>query len=263
MTKEVIQELKMESIDPPGDAFRDEIDPEAVRELAESIRSQGLHAPILVRPANGRFEIVFGHRRFLAHRILGEAKIRCMVREMTDDQVFEARAVENDQREDLNPMERARVYKRLRDKFGLTNRDIGRRVGRSPGVVDKYFKLLEVPDEFQDGISKKKISMDVALVLVKIEDPEFRRFYFQAAIGNGITHNVAETWLNDWRKTRTGTAYEGGGGGQGEGPAQETLPIFGTCCCCLGPVDVNKMKYIPVCGDCEPQVRGALKPGKT
>jgi ParB/RepB/Spo0J family partition protein len=262
MSEEVIRELEIESVDPPGVAFRDEIDPETVRELAESIRSQGLHSPILVRPVNGRFEIVFGHRRFLAHRILGETKIKSMVREMTDDQVFEARAVENDQREDLNPMERSRVYKRLRDKFGLSNREIGRRMGRSPGAVDKYFKLLEVPEEFHEAIAKKKVTMDVALVLVQIDDDEFRRFYFRAAVGNGITHSVADMWLNDWRKTRTGTAYEGGGGVLGEGGIQETLPIFGTCCCCTGPVDVTKIRYIPVCGACEPQIRGALKPDK-
>lgn len=133
MPDEVIHELEIEKIDPPADAFRDLIDPDGVRELAESIRSQGLHSPILVRPVDSRYEIVFGHRRYLAHRLIGEVKIKSIVRVMTDDQVFEARAIENDQREDLNPMERARVYRRLREKFGMSNRQIAQRMGRSPG----------------------------------------------------------------------------------------------------------------------------------
>lgn len=262
MAKEVIHELDIEKIDPPGDVFRDMIDPEMVRELAESIRSQGLHSPILVRPANGRFEIVFGHRRYLAHRLIGEVKIKSIVREMTDDQVFEARAVENDQREDLNPMERARVYKRLRDKFGLSNRQIAQRMGRSPGVVDKYFRLLEIPEEFQEEVARKKVSMQVALCLIQIEDEEFKKFYFTSAVENGITLEVAESWVNDWRKSRAGTAYIDAGGVGGEGPVQAALPIFQTCLCCLGPVEVAKVRYIPVCPGCESQIKGALKDNK-
>lgn len=262
LTEEMIHELDIEKVDPPGDAFRDMIDPESVRELAESIRSQGLHSPILVRPVDSRFEIVFGHRRFLAHRLIGEVKIKSIVREMTDDQVFEARAVENDQREDLNPMERARVYKRLRDKFKLSNRQIAQRMGRSPGVVDKYFKLLEVPEEFQDAVARKKLSMQVALCLNDIDDDEFRKFYFTSAVQNGVTLDVAAMWVNDWRKSRGGNAYASEGGVSGLGPIQESLPMYGTCSCCLGPVEVTRIKYIPVCSDCEGQVRGALKPGK-
>lgn len=260
MPDEVIRSLDIDKVDPPGDAFRDLIDPDAVRELAESIRSQGLHSPILVRPVNGRFEIVFGHRRYLAHRLLGEVKIKSIVREMTDDQVFEARAVENDQREDLNPMERARVYKRLREKFGLSNRQIAQRMGRSPGVVDKYFHLLETPDEFQEAVAKKKVSMQVALCLNQIDDDVFKKFYFTAAVNNGATIEVAEMWLNDWRKSRAGTAYSGEGGSPGGVVTQESLPIFATCVCCVGPVEVTKIKYIPVCPGCESQIRGALKP---
>jgi len=251
--------LDIEKIDPPVEADRDLIDPDKIRELAESIRSQGLHSPILVRPVNGRFEIVFGHRRFLAHRLLGEIKIRSMVKEMTDDQVYETRAVENDQREDLNPIERAKTYKRLREKFSMSNRQIAQKMGRSPGVVDKYFKLLECPEEFQDAIARKKIYMEVALILNQIDDESFKKYYFTAAIENGITKEVAEAWLTDWMKSRSGTAYEGTGGLGPGGAVQESLPIFQTCVCCVGPVEVSKVRYVPVCPGCDKEIRGALK----
>ena len=259
MGEEIVY-LDIEKLDPPKDSDRDIIDPDSVRELAESIRSQGLHSPILVRPANGRYEIVFGHRRFLAHRLLGEVKIRSMVRELTDDQVFETRAVENDQREDLNPIERAKTYRRLKDKFGMSNRQIAQRMGRSPGVVDKYLTLLEIPVEFQEVVARKKISMQVAIILNHIEDPEFKKFYFTSAVENGVTMEVAEMWLNDWRKTKAGTAYSDGGGVGVSGEIQESLPIYQPCVCCLGPVEISKLRMIYVCLECELQVRGALKP---
>ena len=252
--------LDIETVDPPVNPDRDTIDPDRVRELGESIRSQGLLQPILVRPVNGRYEIVVGHRRFLAHRLIGEVKIKSLVREMTDDQVFEARTVENDQREDLNPIERAKSYKRLRERFGYSNRQIAQKVGRSPGVVDKYFHLLEIPEEFQDAVARKKMSMQVAICLNQIEDAEFKLFYFTSAVQNGITIDVAEAWVNDWRKSRAGIAYadEGGVGVACEIP--ECLPIYQPCVCCLGPVEISKLRTIHVCSECEREVRGALKP---
>lgn len=251
--------LDIEKVDPPVDAFRDLIDPESVRELAESIRSQTMHEPVVVRPVDGRFEIVMGHRRYLAHRLLGEVKIKSIVKAMTDEQVFEARAVENDQRVDLNPMERARVYKRFRDKFGSSNRQIAQKMGRSPGVVDKYFKLLEIPEEFQDAVARKKLSMQVALKLNEIEDETFKKFYFTSAVENGITIDVAEMWVNEWRKTKAGTAYSEAGGGGAIGPGEAATPIYATCFGCTGPVEVSKVRYIPVCPGCERAVKGALK----
>lgn len=252
--------MDIEKIDAPVEMDRDLIDPDKIRELAESIRSQGLHSPILVRPANGRYEVVFGHRRLLAHRLIGEIKIRSMVREMTDDQVFEARAVENDQREDLNPIERAKTYKRLREKFQMSNRQIAQKMGRSPGVIDKYIHLLEIPEEFQKAVAKKKIGMNAAITLNKIEDDQFKNFYFQSAVENGVTDEVAEMWVTEWRKSKAGIAYaESGGGGEiGEIPAP--LPVYTTCICCTGPAENTKILYVPVCRICEKEIRGALKP---
>ena len=258
MSEEIVL-MDIEKIDPPAEADRDLIDPDKIRELAESIRSQGLHSPILLRPVNSRYEIVFGHRRFLAHRLIGEVKIRSMIKEMTNDQVFEARAVENDQREDLNPIERAKSYRRLRERFGMSNRQIAQKMGRSFSVIDKYFRLLEVPEEFQDAIAKKRISMQVALILNEIDDEGFRKFYFSAAVENGATMDLAEAWLNDWRKTQAGTAYNEVGGNLPGGVIQECLPIYQTCYCCGGPEDVKTIKYIPLCANCQTEVRGALK----
>ena len=252
--------LDIEKVDPPTIAARDFIDPESVRELAESIRDQGLYEPIIVRPLNGRYEIVMGHRRWLAHRLIAKTTIKSIIREMSDEEVEIARAVENDQREDLNPIEKARGYQRLRDKFGLSQEQIGQKMGRSRETIIRFLKLLKIPEEFQIALAKKKLSIGVALCLNEIDDEISKRYYFAAAIENGVTEEVAKAWVTDYFKTRCGTV-EGSGGGVGVGgQIQESLPIYQTCICCGGPVEVSKVHYVPVCPPCEVEIRGALKP---
>jgi len=261
MTDQIVL-LDIEGVDPPSDAARDIIDPDKVRELAESIRSQGLLQPILVRNYNGRFEVVAGHRRYLAHRLLGEIKIKSIIKELSDEDTLLIRAVENDQREDLNPIEKAKVYFRLKEKFGWSAETIARKMGRDNLTIRTYLKLLEIPQEFQKEVAKKRLPMSVALCLNEIEDEEFKKFYFTAAVENGVTLEVARMWVDDWRKTKGGIFYEDGRGRGDLSPSQDPLPIYQTCTCCVGPVEVSKVKYIPVCHDCEKEIRGALKPSK-
>jgi len=251
--------LDIEKVDPPTDAVRDLIDPEQVRELAESIRAQGLLQPILVRPSNGRYEVVAGHRRYLAHRLIGEVKIKALVKEMGDEEVFVIRAMENDQREDLNPIEKAKVYKRLKDKFGWSAGQISQKMGRSKPAVLRYLELLEIPDEFQSAVAKKKLAMSVALCLNQIPDEVTKKYYFTSAVENGVTLEVAEAWVNDDRKTRAGTVTVEEGGGIEEAAIPDFVPIFRACVCCLNPIEISKLKIIYVCKECERQVQGALK----
>lgn len=257
--EERFESLDVEKVDPPGDAARDFIDPDKVRELADSIRSQGLLQPILCRPANGRFEIVAGHRRWLAHRLIGEVKIKSLVREMTDEEVELIRAIENDQREDLNPIEKAKGYKKLAEKFHLTREQIAQKMGRSRETIIRFIKLLEIPEEFQREVARGKLSIAVALYLNEIEDEAFRKYYFTAAVENGVTADVARSWVTEYLKTKSGRVEGVDGGSPGGGMVDQPLPMYQTCFACVGPVEVNKVRYVPVCPECERQIRGALK----
>jgi len=261
MTDKIVL-LNIEGVDPPSDAVRDTIDPDKVRELAESIRSQGLLQPILVRPFNGRYEVVAGHRRYLAHRLLGEVKIKSIIKELSDEQTFLIRAMENDQREDLNPIEKAKVYKRLKERFGWSAETIAQKMGRDNLTIRTYLKLLEIPEDFQKEVAKGKLPMRNALVLNEIEDEDFKKYYFTAAVENGATLELCKMWVDDWRKTKAGTFYEEGRGRGDLGPIQEPLPIYGSCTCCFGSIEVSKIQYIPVCPDCVKEIRGALKPNE-
>jgi ParB family chromosome partitioning protein len=252
--------LEISGVDPPEDAAREIIDPDKVRELAESIRSQGLLQPILVRPHSGRLEVVAGHRRYLAQILIGEVKIKGIVKELSDEETFLIRAMENDQREDLNPIEKAKIYRKLKDKFGWSYETVAQKMGRGRETIKRHLKLLEIPEEYQKEVARGRLGMAVALCLNEIDDLSFKNYYFTAAIENGVTLDVAEHWVTEYKKTRVGfNPGERGGMGVG-GEVQEPLPIFQTCVCCIGPVEVNKVRYIPVCPNCEKEIRGALKP---
>ena len=258
-----VELLDIVDVDPPCDAVRDLIDPEKVRELAESIRSSGLLQPILVRPSNGRYEVVAGHRRLLAHKLLGEVKIKAIVRELSDEETVLIRAIENDQREDLNPIEKAKVYKRLQEKFSWSISTIAGKMGRRRNTVARYLELLDMEEGYQVEIGKGRLPIAVAVVLNRIVDPDFRGYYFRAAIENGVTVEVAEAWVNEYRKIKAGSAQEGAEGRGDLGVVGEPLPVFQTCVCCMGPVEGSKVRYIAVCPECEVQIRGALKGEKS
>ena len=107
----------------------------------------GLLQPILARPLNGRFEVVAGHRRYLAHRLIGEVKIKSLVREMTDEEVEIIRSIENDQREDLNPIEKAKGYKKLREKHGMSIEQIAQKMSRNRDTIIRFLNLLKIPED--------------------------------------------------------------------------------------------------------------------
>src|SRR3972149_9973151 len=104
-----IQIISIDSIDRPVKIAREVIDPERVRELAESIREVGLWEPVLIRPSNGRYEMVAGDRRYLAHKLLNFKEIKAIVRELDDRDTVVIRGIENLQRVDLSPSEEAAV----------------------------------------------------------------------------------------------------------------------------------------------------------
>ncbi len=245
-----VEKIAMKLIDRPKDPARLKIDPEKVRELAESIREVGLQQPVLLRPLDGRFEVVAGDRRFLAHKFLGLDEIASIVRELSEEETIIIRATENLQREDLTPMEEAKVYGSMRNGLGMSIEKIARKMGRSHPTIKKYLELLELEPEFQEAIDSRKIGIDAAYILSQIDDPEFRKFYFTSAVENGVTKEVAVSWLASYRQSKEAKYYaEGGGGGVQTGLSADK-PIYQTCGGCNGPVELKEIRYVPLCKEC-------------
>ena len=152
----------------PRKTFNDE----SIKELAESIKQQGVIQPIIVRRVLRGFEIVAGERRFRASQLLGNETIPAVVRELSDTQVMEIALIENVQREDLNAIETALAYEALIEKFNLTQEELSVKVGKSRSHIANFVRLLSLPDTIKDYVSRGTLSMGHARALAGIKEKE-------------------------------------------------------------------------------------------
>lgn len=151
---------------------RRHFDPEALQELADSIRVQGVLQPILLRPRrDGRYEIVAGERRWRAAQLAGLHEVPALVREMDQARVFEVALIENVQRQDLNPMEEAIAYQRLADDYGHTQERVAELTGKSRSHVANFMRLTQLPPELREMLAKGAISVGHAKLLLTAPNP--------------------------------------------------------------------------------------------
>lgn len=172
MTSEQIVPLQVDHVVEPKAHRR--IDTKALEELTESVATHGILSPILVRPVNGRHELVFGQRRLLAARAAGLQEIPAMVREMTDAQVLEAQIIENCQREDIHPMEEAESYRTLHETYGYHVEEIAAKVGKSKAYVYGRLKLCALTEDAKQAFLDNELTASTALLVARIPVPELQ-----------------------------------------------------------------------------------------
>jgi ParB family chromosome partitioning protein len=158
--------LPVTAIQPNPLQPRQAFDQAAIDELAESIRQKGILQPLLVRRINGAYELIAGERRFRAAQQLGMEQVPVTVRDCADGEMLEVALIENIQRENLNPLEEARAYRRLGDEFNLTHDEIAKRVGKDRSTVANTVRLLQLPQEVQREIERGTLSAGHARALV-------------------------------------------------------------------------------------------------
>ncbi|MNP13679.1 putative chromosome-partitioning protein ParB [compost metagenome] len=139
--------------------------------MAESIRQHGVIQPIIVRSVLKGYEIIAGERRFRASQFCGNATIPAVVRSFSDQQVMEIALIENLQRENLNAMEVAVAYQGLMDQFQLTQEELSMKVGKSRSHIANFLRLLSLPEEVKEYVSRGTLSMGHARALVGLKDP--------------------------------------------------------------------------------------------
>lgn len=255
MVEDQIKLISMKLIDRPVKISRDTIDPERVRELAESIRESGLLSPIILRPSNGRFEIVAGDRRYLAHKLLGLEKIKAIVKELDDRETVVIRGIENLQRENLTPSEEGALYVLLKEVGKLSTEAIARKTGKSHKTVARYMWFAAFPEDVRKAVDSKQVSLNTLETLSEIEDPDAFKYHFDMAAANGVTDKVARLWVDDYFKTKTGSYVpEGGSVPYGNIPI-ESKPAFVTCDVCLGPVEIKNVRSVLTCPVCLKNLR--------
>lgn len=161
--------MTIDALQPGKFQPRTQMGQEALQELAESIKAQGVMQPILVRPiADGRHEIVAGERRWRAARIAGLASVPVLVRDISDRQALAAALIENIQREDLNPLEEASGIARLTQEFGLTHAAAAEALGKSRVAVSNLLRLLELAPPVRELLAHGKLDMGHARALLAL-----------------------------------------------------------------------------------------------
>jgi ParB family transcriptional regulator, chromosome partitioning protein len=165
-----LRELPLEDIAPNPFQPRTRFDEEAIGELAASIKASGVLQPIMVRkgPA-GDYQLVAGERRVRAARVAGLTRIPAVMREVSDREMMELALIENIQREDLNPIEEARAYQTLVDKVGLTHDQLSDRVGKQRSSITNTLRLLSLPVEVMDMVSRGTLSAGHARAILSLE----------------------------------------------------------------------------------------------
>jgi ParB family chromosome partitioning protein len=165
------REIELESIQPNASQPRRTFDQEALAELSESIRQHGVLQPIVVRRKGEGWELIAGERRWRGARLAGLTHIPAVVRDVPDAQMLELALVENVQREDLDPLERAEGYKQLMSQLGLTQDDVARRVGLKRSTIANHLRLLELPPEAKQAVRQGLITMGHARALLGLVRP--------------------------------------------------------------------------------------------
>ncbi len=168
-----ISTLKISLVDPKSDQPRKYFDKEALEELSDSIRENGLLQPILVREyGEGRYQIIAGERRFRACKLAGLTEIPAIVLDRDDRAAAQIALIENIQREDLNPLEEALAYKSLKDEYGMTQEELSERIGKSRSAVANSIRLLDLPDEILTMVAARELSAGHARTLLGVKDRE-------------------------------------------------------------------------------------------
>lgn len=182
---------------------RQRFDDTRLEELAHSVREKGIIEPLIVRPAiGGRYELVAGERRLRAAQIVGHEQVPVLVRDYRDRESLEIALIENLQREDLNPVDEARAYLRLTEEFGRTHAEISQEVGKDRSTITNLLRLLRLPEDVLEQVSRGTISVGHARVLLSLENAEEQIELCRRMVAEGWNVRQAERFVSRLAKSK-------------------------------------------------------------
>ncbi len=201
-----LQTVPIRHIRANPDQPRQRFDEAALKELADSIASQGLIQPLVVAPvdpANARngekFEIIAGERRWRAAQIAGLESVPIVVKTVTQKEKLQLALIENIQREDLNPMEEAAAFKKLMEAFELTQEELAKAMSKSRVVIANTLRLLNLPQNIQDAVAAGEISAGHARSIASISDEDKQKEVAGKVLSEGLTVRDVEKVVADWK----------------------------------------------------------------
>ncbi len=198
-----VVQLQTSDVEPNPFQPRKTFDEDSLKELSQSIKTQGVFQPILVRKTILGYEIISGERRFRATKMAGLDTIPAIVYEYDDKQMMEVGIIENIQREDLSVIEEARSYQMLIDNLKLTQKDVSERVGKSRSHIANMLRLLKLDDQVLDLINEGAITMGHAKVLVNIDDKKRILAIATSAAKDNLTVREVEALASEEKEATT------------------------------------------------------------
>ncbi len=193
-----INEIELDKISVNPNQPRREFDPEALRELSESIAEIGIIQPITLRKmSDDSYQIIAGERRFRASQMAGLKSIPAYIRTADDENVMEMALIENIQREDLNSLEIALAYQHLIEQYELTQERLSERVGKKRTTIANYLRLLKLPAPIQMALQNKEIDMGHARALLTLDNPQTQIKIFEEIMKHGYSVRKVEEMVKD------------------------------------------------------------------
>jgi ParB family chromosome partitioning protein len=184
--------IPVASVSPNPYQARTVWNPEDLRELADSVRANGVIQPIIVRPFQGAYQLIAGERRLRAAEMASLTAIPALVREVTDEQLFEWSLIENIHRRDLNAIERAKAYQRYLAAFSLTQTEAAERLGEDRSGVANYLRLLDLPEEIKQMLVDGRLTMGHARAILSLPTDELRRKLANRALAGRLSVREVE-----------------------------------------------------------------------
>ena len=199
---EAMARIAVDLIDPNPLQPRTVFQPERLQELADSIRANGIIQPLVVRPHDGRYQLVAGERRWRAARLAALAEVPVFVQDVSDDRLLEITLVENIQREDLNPIEVARAFERLARDLGLSHDEIARRTGKDRSSITNTLRLLKLPSDIQQLVAEHRLTMGHARAILGLPTEELQRQVAEKGSSQGLSVRQVERLVQKMTSSR-------------------------------------------------------------
>lgn len=209
-SRERVQHVPLERVVPCPFQPRKDFSPETLRELADSIREQGIVQPLIVRERNGHLELIAGERRWRAAQLIGLKEVPVILRQADDRAVLELALIENLQRENLNPIEEAQGYSQLIDQFQLTQEDVATKVGKSRAVVANALRLLKLPAELQGYLRDARLSVGHAKVILGLAGAKHQKIAGERVVRDGLNVRQTEALVAHLQARETATVSKAG-----------------------------------------------------
>jgi len=196
-------EIDIDLIEPNPQQPRTRFAEAELNDLANSIRSNGIVQPIVVRSHGGRYQIIAGERRWRAAQKAALRRVPAVVKEIPDEKLLELALVENIQRQELNPIEEAVAYRKLIDSIGLTQEQVAERVGKERTLITTTMRLLKLPEDVQRYIIEGKLSLSHGRALLMTDDPTMQKAIAKKALDEDLSVRETERAVK-----RSGAASE-------------------------------------------------------